>query len=353
MTRNTKFSKNVVYAHGVHIGGGLSLLDDIVQYVGQNDDYILIMDNRTRQFFEQYNLKNVKYFNAGILGRIQSEIYLKRKEKDVSTVLSFNSLSFILTFKFRAVVFFQNMNLISAGSFDPFTSSFKRLLFRLTSKNVDKFLVQSKTVADALKDKCGNKVEILTLLDNELFSAFKKHIPRDVYTEASSVKKTFIYPAGNLPHKNHAVLLEGWTLFRNTFPEARVELIITISKDELHRGQETFDNSKLSSLGVRNVGFIDRKVIYDLYKQSDVLLYPSLSESFGIPLMEAETMGLDIIASDAEYVFEVASPSEVFNPNSSVSIAKAIARYFCLKWPKSINPVNATSFVEHIFGENK
>jgi glycosyltransferase involved in cell wall biosynthesis len=53
-------------------------------------------------------------------------------------------------------------------------------------------------------------------------------------------------------------------------------------------------------------------------------LYPSLTESFGLPLLEAAKAGCKIIASDMPYVYEIVDPIEVFNPKDSISISKAI-----------------------------
>ena len=38
-------------------------------------------------------------------------------------------------------------------------------------------------------------------------------------------------------------------------------------------------------------------------------------------------MGLDIIASDLEYVYQVVEPSLVFDPNSAISCANTIEKY--------------------------
>ena len=66
--------------------------------------------------------------------------------------------------------------------------------------------------------------------------------------------------------------------------------------------------------------------IGDLFETSKAL-NPSLQESFGLPLVEASSMALPIIASDLDYVFDVCEPDYVFNPNCHKSIARAVMRY--------------------------
>jgi glycosyltransferase involved in cell wall biosynthesis len=64
-----------------------------------------------------------------------------------------------------------------------------------------------------------------------------------------------------------------------------------------------------------------------LYAQSSVLIYPSLFESFGLPLLEARQVGLPIIAAERDYVRDVVEPVESFDPESSSSIARAVLRH--------------------------
>ena len=63
-----------------------------------------------------------------------------------------------------------------------------------------------------------------------------------------------------------------------------------------------------------------------LYETSKALIYPSLIESFGLPLLEAKAFGLRILASEKDYVRDVVAPDETFDPYSANSIALAIMR---------------------------
>ncbi|MEY8216185.1 MAG: glycosyltransferase, partial [Colwellia sp.] len=64
-----------------------------------------------------------------------------------------------------------------------------------------------------------------------------------------------------------------------------------------------------------------------LYEASKALVFPSLRESFGLPLIEASSAGLPIIASELDFVRDVSCPVQTFDPSSPVSIARAIARF--------------------------
>jgi glycosyltransferase involved in cell wall biosynthesis len=64
-----------------------------------------------------------------------------------------------------------------------------------------------------------------------------------------------------------------------------------------------------------------------------VLIYPSQLESFGLPLVEAVSLGLDVIASELDYVRDVVYPVQTFDPTSALSIARAVKRYCGLTDP--------------------
>jgi glycosyltransferase involved in cell wall biosynthesis len=60
------------------------------------------------------------------------------------------------------------------------------------------------------------------------------------------------------------------------------------------------------------------------------MIFPSILESFGLPLVEASLMGLPIISSELDYVRDVCVPVQTFDPHSPVSIARAVKRFLCL-----------------------
>ena len=84
-----------------------------------------------------------------------------------------------------------------------------------------------------------------------------------------------------------------------------------------------------------------------LYTQSKALIYPSLMESFGLPLVEASGLDMPIIASELDFVRDIVSPIQSFDPSSSTSIARAVRRY--LEDPEDfIQLVDGNTFIDSI-----
>jgi glycosyltransferase involved in cell wall biosynthesis len=64
-----------------------------------------------------------------------------------------------------------------------------------------------------------------------------------------------------------------------------------------------------------------------LYGQVQALIFPSTFESFGLPLIEARQAGLPVLAPELDYVRDVLDPEQAFNPESPLSIARAVKRF--------------------------
>jgi glycosyltransferase involved in cell wall biosynthesis len=61
--------------------------------------------------------------------------------------------------------------------------------------------------------------------------------------------------------------------------------------------------------------------------KSKALIYVSLSESYGLPLVEASALNIPILASRLDYVKDVCNPQLVFDPLSAISIANSVKKF--------------------------
>ena len=71
----------------------------------------------------------------------------------------------------------------------------------------------------------------------------------------------------------------------------------------------------------------DNNEISLIYSKCKALVFPSFVETLGLPLVEAKKFKLDVIASELDYVRDIVDPNETFDPQSSLSMYRAIKRY--------------------------
>jgi glycosyltransferase involved in cell wall biosynthesis len=122
-----------------------------------------------------------------------------------------------------------------------------------------------------------------------------------------------LYPANGWPHKNHARLLEAFTLLKRERPELR--LVLTGS------GLESLP----ASPGVEVLGHVPRDELVRLYQTAGGLVFPSLYEGFGLPPLEAMACGCPVAAACAGALPETCGDAaRYFDPTEPEEIAGAV-----------------------------
>lgn len=144
--------------------------------------------------------------------------------------------------------------------------------------------------------------------------------------EAAPITQPYLfYPAAALPHKNHIRLVEAFSRVARRHPDLRVvlsgmpehmtpELEATVARLGLHER-------------VVSLGYVPRERLAALYRDALALVYPSLFEGFGLPVVEAMATGTPIAASNVAAVAEVAGDAAIlFDPEDVESLEASIER---------------------------
>lgn len=133
--------------------------------------------------------------------------------------------------------------------------------------------------------------------------------------EAADAGRRLIYPAHPYPHKNHAFLARCAPALR----EAGFRVVLTIARDEappdLRDAADVFEC----------VGTLPRAELLQWYARCDGMVFPSSSESLGLPLLEAAQLGLPIVAPDLPYVRAAIDGQYEYPPERPDGFARALA----------------------------
>ncbi len=134
-----------------------------------------------------------------------------------------------------------------------------------------------------------------------------------------------IYPANNWPHKNHKSLIEALKIL-----DQRGKNIPCVFTGSLLNGREDWERVvklKGNTDNLYHLGRLSRAELSWLYHHARILVFPSLFDGFGIPIVEAMESGLPIACADRTSLPEVAADAALFfNPNDPESIAANIER---------------------------
>ena len=316
----------IIHAPNVHSGGGLVLLQVLLS-VPNLLVRLAQLDCRTKQ---QQNLPtntSLHYVNRSVFSRLIAEWRLWRTTTENDVVLCFHGLPPLLPLRGRVVVFVQNRILFETSSlvdyplFTRIRLTIERLWTRVLQRNCNRYIVQTPSMADAVQRCLGKHVEVSVLpFAPSIFSLSPEKIP------TSACKYDFVYVASGEAHKNHGNLLEAWRLLANAGLKPSLALTINPQLFPLLT-EEVARHTQEYGLNIVNLGQIPALDIPNLYQSSSALIFASKTESLGLPLIEATQLGLPVIAPELDYVRDVIQPEETFDPNSPVSIARAVRRF--------------------------
>jgi glycosyltransferase involved in cell wall biosynthesis/SAM-dependent methyltransferase len=109
----------------------------------------------------------------------------------------------------------------------------------------------------------------------------------------------FLYPANLWPHKNHTRIFQAFGDFlRQTGRE--MAFVCTGHPDGWDELRARFPD-----LPIRHLGYVRPRLLRALYARASALVFFSLYEGFGIPLLEAFEAGLPVVCSDATSLPEI------------------------------------------------
>jgi glycosyltransferase involved in cell wall biosynthesis len=139
-------------------------------------------------------------------------------------------------------------------------------------------------------------------------------------------KGYLFFPGNTWPHKNHKGAIEALHLLHREYGHD-VPLVCTGSRKEAHGDLLRFIEKSGLENAVKFLGYCPLNDLVGLYEGAVALVYPSLFEGFGIPLLEAMCCDCPIVCSNLTSLPEVAGDAALLvNPHSSEELASAIDR---------------------------
>lgn len=136
--------------------------------------------------------------------------------------------------------------------------------------------------------------------------------------------KYLIYPAGTWPHKNHLRLLDALHLLRQR-GHTDIRLVLTgIIQSEHPRVLQKIAAHHLES-HVQHLGFIAWDDTPEVIKRAHGMIFPSLFEGFGLPIVEAMAASVPVAASRVAAIPEVGGDAvRYFDPTEVEDMAQAV-----------------------------
>lgn len=132
------------------------------------------------------------------------------------------------------------------------------------------------------------------------------------------------YPANHWQHKNHDALLQALKWLK-TEKNLKINAVFTgYDVPNSYPLAQKISEYRLEEQ-ILNAGYVSVEELAYLYLNAKLMVFPSLFEGFGIPVVEAMAAGCPVAASNVTSVPEIGGDAvEYFDPHVPESIAKAI-----------------------------
>lgn len=324
----------LLYAPNVHTGGGLVLLKALLAAWQPEAGAQAWLDSRARELLTLPAGLCVHWVDARVSSRLGAQWALFRSAGPRDRVLCFHGLPPMMAGAARFEVFLQNRNYLGAVPLSSFgwrtrlRLSLEQWMFRAGRRHVHRYWVQTPSMAQALLAWWGAEAGCPPV---QVFPFVPDVRPTPALSEASPTpdrpapRWDFVYVADGESHKNHRRLVEAWVLLARQ--GIRPSLALTLGPRDFALRDWISAQARTHDLRIEHLGVMPHAELLGVYAQASALIFPSLSESFGLPLVEAAAAGCAIVASELDYVRDVCTPGQTFDPSSAISMARAVRRH--------------------------
>ncbi|MES2703165.1 MAG: glycosyltransferase [Bacteroidota bacterium] len=302
----------------INKGGGAVLLQYLIETIlahPKKDNFFFLLDPR----FEKPAGLTERF--VVIPNKVSERVkFYKQRKGDFTKVFCFANTPPPVKLQVPVYTYMHNQKLLEAPR-QKFKKMFwsqyiKYLFIKYYNRNTDYYIVQTphmvaETVGVGLKDKAH--VLTIPFYDSRKYAGGGKPF-------AERPKDEFVFISNPSPQKNYPSLLDAWEYLLEQGHTPKLHVTIDETGPQLLERIQA-----LNAKGARivNHAYLDPR---ELYFNCAYLIFPSIMESFGLPLIEAADSGMKILASELPYVHDVVVPSLTFQPYDKVSIANAVLK---------------------------
>lgn len=221
----------------------------------------------------------------------------------------------------KQIVLIHQSNLIYPSVNEHSSTQLKyklmRLLTTLNAGYAERVVVQTGAMLGAIQRSypSWNQSDRVSVVKQPPPGWFRKDkMQYKIRPEALKYGLKLFYPAAVYPHKNHKLLRR---LCEVSWDDSVLDSISVTA--------EPCEFGEVRKSWMRCLGRLDVSDCMEEYVRSDALVFPSVLESYGLPLVEAMSIGMPILAADLPYSRALCGSEAIyFDPQSPLSLAEAI-----------------------------
>ena len=304
----------------INNSGGKILLEYLVEQLEKNKIQVFyLFDERCKDDFKNVPTRRKLYLKANLINRHR---FYRKKGSKFSHVFCFGNLSPTISLNVPVYTYFhQALFLETPKSItlkNKISLKVKKMILSSIKTNTKIWFVQSENIRNQLIAKFELPEDEVILMP--FYPPLTKSI--DAATSGKRRKDGFVYISNGGTHKNHINLIIAFCNHFDQFQKGSLHLTVS---EEFPQLLEFIKNKVEQGYPIINHGFVLRNKLVEIYQTNEYLIFPSLTESFGLGLVEAIENGCKVIGADLPYTYAVCNASILFDPHDIKDIERALS----------------------------
>lgn len=239
-------------------------------------------------------------------------------------------LSVPLLITLHDIIYLEGINLSQGTSYQKFGNIYRKWNVPRVVKKAKQILTVSDFEKKRICDHFGFGSDRVITAYNAAGDHFKKVYDITLLNQIKEkyhLPDSFIFFLGNTdPKKNVIGVLKALSILKKRGELPCKLLMLDINREYLQQTAMAIGDPDIITQ-ISFTGYVPNKELPAIYSSASLFLYPSVRESFGIPMLEAMHCELPVICSDTSCMPEIAGgAAELCNPNDPETIANAIIK---------------------------
>ncbi len=225
--------------------------------------------------------------------------------------------------RFRRVVTVHDLNyLVHPDTHSGLRTLGMRVLVPLAVRRSHRVITPSTSTRDDLVRRLGARADLIDIVPEGVGQPLARE--RGVAPDLPQGRPMILSVSAKRPHKNLRRLLRALA----SIPAERRPLLVLPGYPTPHEEELKADARALGvERDVRFLGWVSPDELEGLYAAAAAVVFPSLYEGFGLPVLEAMARGVPVATSSRGSLGEVAGEAALlFDPDDERSIASSIER---------------------------
>ncbi len=320
---------------GTGLGKYTEKLIENLQIIDSNNSYCIFLRKSNWDFLKLQN-SNFKKVLADI------NWYSFEEQIKMAGIFSSQNLDLLHIPHFNAPIFYRKKFIVtihdlihhnftqeSTTTKNPLIYKIKRGAYKITIGNAIKKSVKIITPSKHIREELvetfrinKSKISVIYEAAEEEYQKTPSIKPENILKKYTISKPYLIYIGNAYPHKNLETLFEAIKIINK---KTKLNLVIVTARNVFSKRLEAQIAKNNLEQSITVTSYIKSNELNTIIRSADAYIFPSLSEGFGIPGLNAMAAGVPVLASNIPTLQEIYQNAAVyFDPNSPQDIADKV-----------------------------